>query len=603
MFRPPSGPVVAFLALLLLAFLALPWLGGPYAVKLATRMLVIAIFVLSLDLLIGVTGLVSFGHAAFFGLGAYAVYFVSPEDEAANALVALASGAGLAAAAALVVGAFAVLTRGFYFIMVTLAAGQMIFSVFHDTVIAKGSDGAYINVDPVLSFAGRNLIDFSERAPFYYFVLAVLVLTYIAFILLVRSPFGRVLQAVRVNETRCRALGYDTYLFKLTAFTIAGAIAGVAGALFASIDGFVTPELMSWRESGLAIMMAVLGGVGTLYGPMVGAVVYISFEDLLKTESLVGALVAAHWRFGTGLALILAVLLSPRGLTGVLANWTQRSADDSFQDELANQADGRDEHTRGGPSTGKALAATGLTKRFGGVVAVDDVSVQFAPNRVHAVIGPNGAGKTTFGNLLSSALSPSAGRVTLDDLDVTGAPVHKLARRGLGRSFQRTSIFPALTVAENCAFAAQARTPQLTRWRDAPFRAVETRAVARALAVTGLLDRARAVAGTLSNGEQRQLEIAMLVARGAKLLLLDEPLAGMGPEETKRVVALLRELAADHTIILIEHDMDAVFAVADTITVLVEGRLIAHDAPDAIRRNAAVRKAYLGGEAQAEAGA
>jgi branched-chain amino acid transport system permease protein len=234
----------------------------------------------------------------------------------------------------------------------------------------------------------------------------------------------------------------------------------------------------------------------------------------------------------------------------------------------------------------RALSTRALARHFGGLRAVDGVSLELAPNLVHAIIGPNGAGKTTFINLLSGELKPSAGQVYLDDRDITGWPPHRIARSGVGRSFQRTNIFPDFSIRENCALAAAARLPA----------AAATERIAHALDVAGLSHRAGAIAGQLSSGEQRQLEIAMLIASGADLLLLDEPLAGMGPEETQRVVALLRDLARDHTIVLIEHDMDAVFAAADTLTVLVQGRVLAHGAPADVRRNPAVREAYLGEE-------
>jgi branched-chain amino acid transport system permease protein len=223
-----------------------------------------------------------------------------------------------------------------------------------------------------------------------------------------------------------------------------------------------------------------------------------------------------------------------------------------------------------------------LARHFGGLRAVDRVSLELQPNLVHAIIGPNGAGKTTFINLLSGELKPTAGRVYLDNLEITGWPPHRIARGGIGRSFQRTNIFGDFTVRENCALAAQARGGG------------DAERISHALDVAGLSARAAAAAGQLSSGEQRQLEIAMLIASGADLLLLDEPLAGMGPEETQRVVALLRDLARDHTIVLIEHDMDAVFAAADTLTVLVQGRVLAHGAPAEVRRDSAVREAYLG---------
>lgn len=591
MLSRPNLTVVIFFAVLLACLGALPFVAGPYPVKLVTRIVVIAIFVLSLDLLIGVTGLVSFGHAAFFGCGAYAVYFVSPDSEAADVITALGAGIVAGGLTALAVGAFATLTRGFYFIMVTLAAGQMLFALFHDTDIAKGSDGAYVNVKPDLTMLGHTLLDFSDRRQFYYVCLVLLMASYVALFALVRSPFGRVLQGIRANEIRMSSLGYNPYRYKLAAFTIAGMFAGLAGALFASIDGFVTPDLLNWHQSGLAIMMVVLGGAGTLFGPILGAIAYSSLEELLKTASIVGPFVADHWRLGTGATLIAAVLMSPDGLAGLL-RWPRPRAHPDHN-PAADPC-----YSERPPRRAKVLSTTELGKTFNGVSAVSGVTVRFEANQVHAIIGPNGAGKTTFTNLLSGALAATTGRVRLDDLDVTGWPAHRIARAGLGRSYQRTNIFPRFTVRENCALAAQLHKHALWRLRDGRHRVTEDAAVDRALSVAGLADRGEAIAGRMSNGEQRQLEIAMLIASGADLLILDEPLAGMGPEETQRVVALLRDLVRDHTIIVIEHDMDAVFAAADTLTVLVEGKLFARGRPDEIRSNEAVLEAYLGHHAK-----
>ena len=595
MLTRPNPSVVIFFLIFLAVLVALPLVAGTYPVKLVTRIIILATFVLSLDLLIGITGLVSFGHGAFFGCGAYAVYFVSPESEAANVFVALGAGLALGGAAALVVGAFATLTRGFYFIMVTLAAGQMMFSLFHDTNIAKGSDGAFVNVKPELTFHGGSLLDFSDWHQFYYVCLLVLVAAYFVLFGLVRSPFGRVLQGIRANEVRMSALGYDTYRYKLAAFTVAGMLAGLAGALFASIDGFVTPELFNWHQSGLAIMMVVLGGAGTLYGPIIGAFAYAMLEEVLKSASIVGPLIADHWRLGTGVTLVVAVLMSPDGLAGFLSWKRPHVIGDPSGAPKGENISSRPVRFA------KALLTNGLSKNFDGLRAISDISTVFEANKVHAIIGPNGAGKTTFINLLSGAIEATAGQVLINDQDVTGWPAHRIARAGLGRSFQLTNIFPRFSVRENCALAAQTHKASLWRLRDRPYLASEARAINRALSVAGLTERGNTVAGNMSNGEQRQLEIAMLIASGADLLVLDEPLAGMGPEETQRVVSLLRDLVRDHTIILIEHDMDAVFAVADTLTVLVQGKLLAQGSPGEIRADRAVLEAYLG--RQAEVGA
>jgi len=587
MLKPPSLRALIVLALLGALFLILPAYVGPYGIKFATRLLILAIFVVSLDFILGLAGLVSFGHAAFFGVGAYAVYFVSPESEAASVIVALGAGMLAGAAGALVIGAFVCLTRGFYFIMVTLAAAQMMFSLFHDTDIAKGSDGAYIMIKPDLTIGATTLLDFDNRTTFYYVCLVLLVFTVLALFALARTPFGRIVQGLKANETRLSALGYNAYQFKLAAFVVAGAFAGLAGALFACIDGFVTPDLFSWHQSGLAIMMAVLGGAGTLFGPILGVLAYVSLEETLKTASLVGSFVADHWRLGTGATLVVAVLLSPDGIAGFLRGKARAAVAEPLKDVEPPRE----------PRKARTLATRGLSKSFGGLRAVDNVTADFAPDLVHAIIGPNGAGKTTFTNLLSGAFRPSAGQILVDGENIAGWPAHRIARRGVGRSFQRTNIFSTFTVEENTRIAAQAEHPSVFRLRDGALREVELAKVAHALSIVGLADRAGAVAGAMSNGEQRQLEIAMLIAGGGSILILDEPLAGMGPEETRRVVDLLRALKADHTIILIEHDMDAVFAVADTLTVLALGRLIAHGPPDEVRQNEEVISAYLGGHA------
>jgi branched-chain amino acid transport system ATP-binding protein len=236
-----------------------------------------------------------------------------------------------------------------------------------------------------------------------------------------------------------------------------------------------------------------------------------------------------------------------------------------------------------------------LGRNFGGLAAVRDVSLALHAGELHAVIGPNGAGKSTLVNLLSGQIAPSAGRILLSGNDVTGARAHQMAHLGIGRSFQRTNIFKTLTALENVRLAAQAVTLPWTQvLRGGGRRDLIDRAQA-ALARVGLAVAAGQIAATLSHGAQRQLEIAMTLASNPKVLLLDEPLAGMGPEEGARIAELLKGLAVEHAVLLIEHDMDFVFAVADTMTVMVNGEVIASGAPASIRTNAAVQNAYLGG--------
>jgi branched-chain amino acid transport system ATP-binding protein len=241
------------------------------------------------------------------------------------------------------------------------------------------------------------------------------------------------------------------------------------------------------------------------------------------------------------------------------------------------------------------LRATDVTRRFGGLVAVDRVSLELGRGTVHAVIGTNGAGKSTLINILSGELPASGGTVTLRGTDITRWSQPRRARAGLGRSYQRTTIYPIFTVIENCRLAAQARHPRpWAFWADASACTVSAPAAREAAARAGLADVLDRPAAALSHGQRRQLEIAMCLATAPEVLLLDEPLAGMGAEETDRMLALLAELKAGHAIALVEHDMDAVFRIADRITVMVNGTVLASDTPEAVRANPEVQKAYLG---------
>jgi branched-chain amino acid transport system ATP-binding protein len=242
------------------------------------------------------------------------------------------------------------------------------------------------------------------------------------------------------------------------------------------------------------------------------------------------------------------------------------------------------------------LRGQGLTRRWGGLVAVDDVSLDLWRGAVHAVIGTNGAGKSTVINILSGEIAPSGGRVELLGQDITSWTQPRRARAGLGRSYQRNTIFPGFSVLENCRLAAQARTPRPWALWEPASRCVASNAAAReAAARAGLADSLERLAGLLSHGQKRQLEIAMCLAAAPQVLLLDEPLAGMGAEETDRMLQLLQELKPDHAILLVEHDMDAVFRVADRITVMINGGVIAHGTPQAVRDDGLVQTAYLGG--------
>ena len=300
-------------ALAALALAALPLLLTPYTTDLVVRIVILAIWALSLELLVGMTGLVSLGHAAFYGIGAYVAVLVSPASGAGNLLVAATAAVAAAALYALAVGALSLRTKGVYFIMVTLAFAQMAYFVVHDTGLGGGSDGLYLNVRPVLG-----PFDAGRKLHFYYLALALLVATYGLLALLRRSRFGHALAGIRVNEQRMRAAGFPTYRYKLAAFVLAGALAGAAGCLVALKDGYVNPELLSWQESGAVLLMIILGGIGHLRGAVIGALAFTLLKEFYSTPALVGDFLADHWQLTLGLTIIAFVALLPKGLIGVV---------------------------------------------------------------------------------------------------------------------------------------------------------------------------------------------------------------------------------------------------------------------------------------------
>jgi branched-chain amino acid transport system permease protein len=303
---------------------ALPWIAAavlallplvltPYQQDLAVRIMVFAVFALSLELLVGMTGLVSLGHAAFFGIGAYVTVLASPEYDAGSVQVLLPLAMLFAAAYALVVGALSLRTKGVYFIMVTLAFAQMAYFVFHDTKLGRSTDGIFLNVRPALG----TFVDLQDKQHLFYLTLIALVLVYGGLALLRRSRFGHALAGIRVNEQRMRAAGFNTYGYKLAAFTLAGALAGLAGFLFVAKDAAVNPELLSWHESGAVLLMIILGGIGHLRGAVIGAAVFTLLKEFLSNEGFAGPL-AAHWQLTLGATIIAFVALLPKGLVGLI---------------------------------------------------------------------------------------------------------------------------------------------------------------------------------------------------------------------------------------------------------------------------------------------
>ena len=309
----------------LVALLAFPFVGTPFYTEMVTRMMIMAIFAMSLDLLQGVTGLVSLGHAAYFGLAGYALAFLTPQGEAVSLWWTLPVAVLASGLAALIIGFFVVRTHGIYFIMVTMAFAQMVYYLFFDNKVLGGSDGLYVNFKPSAAIFGWIPFDLDSKRTLYYFTLAALLVTYVFLRRLLFSPFGRTLSGIRVNEHRMRALGYGVFGYKLAAFTVAGALAGLAGYLWGAQTGYINPELMGFHMSAHAIMMVILGGMGNFAGAIVGAFAFEYLLHVFKDLPTIGSVnLGKHWQLWMGLFIVLLVTFAPRGILGLFEKFMKR---------------------------------------------------------------------------------------------------------------------------------------------------------------------------------------------------------------------------------------------------------------------------------------
>jgi ABC-type branched-subunit amino acid transport system ATPase component/ABC-type branched-subunit amino acid transport system permease subunit len=584
--RHPLLVLAVGLAVLPLAMRAIGMTHG-----IATEIAIFAMVGLGFNLLLGYTGLVSFGHGAFFGLAAYAAALLQIHRLPGHVLGPIVFGTGFAAALGLAIGFLALRRRGVYFSLLTLAFTAMIFSiVYRWTSFTGGENGLRGMTRP--SLLGLAIED---QLRFYYVAAAIVLLVACAMWRVVHSPLGRVLQAIRENERRARFLGYPVQRYKLIAFTLSAAVTGLGGCLFAYLKVFVSADLVHVAFSGEILAMAIVGGMGHFLGPPLGGAFFILFREILSEYT-------AAWQFWFGLLFMAFILFSPSGLIGLGARLLAPLR--RHREEAAAMAarvtprprEEVPEFLRGArPALGPLLECHGVTKRFGDFTAVDAADLALTDRRLHALIGPNGAGKTTLFNVVSGMYPPDGGRFLLDGQPLEGLAPEQVVTRGLARSFQITNLFPSLTVEENLRLAAQARDPgRFGFWR--PFTSLatvtaETRALMRFLGLEGL----EAVpVSSLSYGGQRLLELGLALAARPRVLLLDEPLAGLAAAERERVTGLVRRLTEHMAVLLVEHDIDRVFAFADRITVMNEGRVIVDGPAEAVREHPEVQEVYLG---------
>lgn len=586
---------------LLIAPFVLPALG--FAPDTMSRILVLGLFGIGFDILFGYTGLLSFGQSAFFGSGGFLAAWLLTNHVVPYVIPALILGMLGAAMIGILVGLIALRRVGIYFAMITVAIAETFFFAENGPLaaITGGENGITGVPAPHLVLFGHDL-RIASGWSMYGFMAVWYLLGIVIARRIVHSPVGSVLVAIRDNPLRARALGHAVHRYKLLAFTIAAAYAGFAGGLLGVLQAFMPPDAFTFDTSGQLVMQTVIGGPGTLYGPLAGAALWLYLRDFLQE----GLGLGAAWKLVLGLVFVVLVVFLRRGLIGGvidLLSWL-RGARQAKGDPVAAAEPADDPPPlaaptiRSAPDAPVVLQAHGISKRYGGLLANAEIDFAVPEGMLAGVIGPNGAGKSTFFKMLTAELVPSAGRIHFHGRDITGMDVTDVCQLGLTKSYQVNQLFAKLPVRRNLAIAALARArgrfrPDLLRSLDSvPGLAAR---IEETMALMHLSARADTPVSDLAYGEKRRLEIALALATGPSVLLLDEPLAGMSPAERVETVALLKRLRQGRTLVIVEHDMDAVFSLAERITVLHEGRVLAEGAPEAIQRNAFVQEAYLGG--------
>ena len=584
----PTGRhlVIAALALVLLPF-ALSLIG--LGVTSATEIVVFALACMALNILVGYTGLTSFGHGAWFGLAAYAAGMAQRDLFPGSFFLPLALGLAAVVVLAWAFGFLILRRRGVYFSLLTLALSAMLYSVaFRWTEVTGGENGLGGITRPVLGG-----VSFESAANYYALVAGVGFVAVLALWRFHRSPLGTVLVAIRENEQRARFVGYPTNRVKLTAFVVSASLTGLAGVLLTFNNRMTSAEPISVAFSGELLAMVIIGGMRSFLGPALGALFFVIFRDSLSR-------VTENWLLVFGLLFVAFIVFSPNGLVGlyerITARWRKPAEGDAaMAQRLAGTVTLPAFLMPPHSADNVILEATGLAKHFGGIRAVKDMSLRLRDRSLHALIGPNGAGKTTAFNLISGLFKPDHGTVTLAGQPIAGLTPEQITLAGIGRSFQITNLFASLSVAENVRLAVQARHPKrFAVWTDAASLAEVNRDAAEVVRTMGLGGVEDASAASLSYGGQRLLDMALALATRPRVLLLDEPLAGLAAAERERVGSLIKAISADLPVLLVEHDIDRVFALADAVTVMNDGEVLIDGTVDDARDSPRVQAVYIG---------
>ncbi|GCD97465.1 branched-chain amino acid ABC transporter ATP-binding protein/permease [Embleya hyalina] len=606
----------------ILAVAAIVWLiAAPYMVDLFTIILLsqalsLGLLAVSVAVLGGGAGLPSLGQVAPYAVGGYTAAILADHGMrigVVHTLVAAAAGALFNALTAPIV----VRTRGVTVLMITLAVGELVRTAAEKWKSVTGGTDGKSGIPPIEPFWGMG--DLVDDVDTYWYVLLTTLVVIALTALVLRSPAGLLLDGARENETRMRATGHPVTGYLTVTYIGVGAIAGVAGALLISIQRYISPAHIGFDTSSLVLLAVVIGGGASLVGAMIGAALIVFTRDWLSGPW------PGHGPLLLGLLFLIAVYTLPGGLAGVVAGgpraaWRslakvirpagkstadtdEPEADETTASEPA-AADGPDLAKRASDEAGARaevapdpdalLTITGLTRRYGALAAVDGLDLTVRRGARHALLGPNGAGKSTVLAMIAGANPVTSGSIVFDGRDVTDLAPARRSRLGIARAFQQPAVVPSLSVLDNVTLAAwrHARRGGIA-WRPSRYRSLAGEAAIH-LETVGLTARADEIAGELSHGSRRLLDIAMALAGHPKLLLLDEPAAGLTDTDIELLADVLKALPAEVTMVLVEHNFALVREVTDTVTVLASGQLLATGTPDEIAEDRAVRDTYLG---------
>ena len=577
---------IAALALSVLPF-AMPALG--LTVNTACMVVILAIAAMGLNLLVGYTGLTSFGHAAWFGIGAYAAALAQKSWFPDEIVIPILLSMGVVAVLSTVAGALILRRRGVYFSLLTLALSALSYTIaFRWTEVTGGENGL-----GGLKRGGLGPISLDDDRVYYIAVALIGLGVLYALLRLTRSPFGHVLVAIRENQLRATFQGYLVERYKLAAFVVSAVVTGLAGALLGFQIYLVSADSVSVPFSGELLAMVVIGGMQNILGPALGVLFYVLFRELFSIWT-------QNWLLWFGLVFIGFVLYSPGGLTGIWARLSRRWRPAPVESAAMSR---RRIHEglplpaflRPQPVQGVVLRVDGIAKHFGGIQAVASASLAIAAGEIHALIGPNGAGKTTVFNLISGRFAPDRGSVRLNGREMQGLTPSRICQQGLARSFQITSLFGGLSIYENLRLSLQARHPaRFNAWRDIDsYRDIHAEA-AELIRFLGLEGIEEIRGGDLSYGGQRLVDLGIALGSKPQVLLLDEPLAGLAVAERERVSNLVKSVAATIPVLIVEHDIDRVLGFSRQVTVMNQGEVLMTGTPEAVRTDQRVQEIYTG---------